>query len=114
MTIASNCKIIETLMYGMIPRAKILIWLNARPLVYLGSVSYTVYLSHHLILLGLARHAPQWGWLPLTLAGAALTLLLAEPMRRWVEQPCATLRRRLHYPRLAHETVPEFRFVGTP
>jgi len=89
-------------------------WLNARPLVYLGSVSYTVYLSHHLILLGLARHAPQWGWLPLTLAGAALTLLLAEPMRRWVEQPCATLRRRLHHPRLAHETVPEFRFVGTP
>jgi peptidoglycan/LPS O-acetylase OafA/YrhL len=26
-------------------------WLNAKPLVYLGTISYTVYLSHHVILL---------------------------------------------------------------
>jgi peptidoglycan/LPS O-acetylase OafA/YrhL len=89
-------------------------WLALRPMVYLGSISYTVYLSHHLILLGLARHWPQWSWLQLTLAGAALTLAVAEPMRRWVEQPCALWRRRLHRATLAHEPVPEFRFVGTP
>lgn len=71
-------------------------WLNARPLVYLGSISYTVYLSHHVILLGLARQWPQWGWFGLTLAGAVLTLLVAEPVRRWVELPCAAWRRRLH------------------
>ena len=71
-------------------------WLSARPLVYLGQVSYTIYLSHHIILLGLAWHWPQLHWLWLTLAGAALTLAVAEPMRRWVDLPCARLRQRLH------------------
>lgn len=89
-------------------------WLNLRPLVYLGSVSYTVYLSHHVILLGLARHWPQWSWLELTLVGAVLTLAVAEPMRRWVEQPCAELRRRLHRRSQVHDRVPGFRFIGTP
>lgn len=89
-------------------------WLNLRPLVYLGSISYTVYLSHHVILLGLARHWPQWTWLELTLAGAVLTLAVAEPMRRWVEQPCAQLRRRLHRRSLARDRVAGLRFIGTP
>lgn len=89
-------------------------WLGLRPVVYLGSISYTVYLTHHLILLGLAKHQPQWGWPALTLAGAALTLALAEPMRRWVEQPCARWRQRLHQAGPARESVPEFRFVFTP
>lgn len=70
--------------------------LGARPLVYLGTVSYTVYLVHHMVLLGLARHFPAWGWPALTLAGAALTLAVAEPMRRWVDKPFAEWRRRLH------------------
>lgn len=89
-------------------------WLSARPLVYLGSISYTVYLSHHVILLGLARHWPQWGWALTTVVGALLTLAVAEPMRRWVEQPIAALRRRLHRERVARTPPPDFRFVGTP
>jgi peptidoglycan/LPS O-acetylase OafA/YrhL len=89
-------------------------WLNARPLVYIGSISYTIYLSHHVILLGLAKHWPGLGWAGLTLAGAVLTLLVAEPMRRWVEQPCADLRRRLHQKALARENNPGFLSVGTP
>jgi peptidoglycan/LPS O-acetylase OafA/YrhL len=71
-------------------------WLSARPLVYIGSISYSIYLSHHLILLALTKHWPQGGWLGLTIVGAVLTLLVAEPMRRWVEVPCALWRRRLH------------------
>jgi peptidoglycan/LPS O-acetylase OafA/YrhL len=47
-------------------------------------------------LLGLARHWPQAGWFVLTGSAALLTLALAEPMRRWVELPCARLRQRLH------------------
>ena len=71
-------------------------WLSARPLVYLGQLSYTIYLSHHMILLGLAWNWPQLNWFWLTLAGAALTLAVAEPMRRWVDLPCARLRQRQH------------------
>ncbi len=89
-------------------------WLNARPLVYIGTISYTIYLAHHVILSGLVKHWPQLGWVWLTLAGVALTLAVAEPMRRWVERPCAKLRKRLHEKILARETAPSFLSVGTP
>lgn len=71
-------------------------WLNTRPLVYLGTVSYTIYLSHQLILFGVMRHAPDLGGTASLALTAALTLAVAEPMRRWIEQPCARLRRQLH------------------
>jgi len=72
----------------------ILRWLNSRPLVYLGSVSYAVYLSHQLILHGVQLHGPQLGWLATLLLTAGLTLLLAELIRRWVEVPSQRLRRQ--------------------
>jgi peptidoglycan/LPS O-acetylase OafA/YrhL len=73
-------------------------WLNTRPLAYIGTISYTIYLSHQLVLFGVERHAPGLGG-PTTLAlTALLTLAIAEPMRRWVEAPCARLRGRLHRP----------------
>jgi peptidoglycan/LPS O-acetylase OafA/YrhL len=71
-------------------------WLNAKPLVYLGTISYTVYLSHHVILLLVAKHWPALGWLGATSVAIALTLAVAEPIRRYVERPCARLRRHLH------------------
>ena len=71
-------------------------WLNSRPMIYLGSISYTIYLSHQLILYFVERHWPHLGWATTSVATAALTLAVAEPMRRWVEQPCAKLRSRLH------------------
>ena len=70
--------------------------------------------SHHVILLGLAKHWPQLSWIWLTLAGAALTLAVAEPMRRWVEEPCARLRKRLHRKTLAREPAPGVLPVGAP
>jgi peptidoglycan/LPS O-acetylase OafA/YrhL len=89
-------------------------WLNSRPLVYVGTVSYTIYLTHHVILLGVAKQWPQWsvaGWL---VASAALTLLVAEPMRRWVERPCARLRARLHRDHPARPASTTLLSVGTP
>ncbi|WP_281784612.1 acyltransferase family protein [Sinimarinibacterium flocculans] len=71
-------------------------WLNARPLVYIGTVSYTIYLSHQVVLYGVIRHWPQLNWAATLVLTLALTLALAEPMRRWIEVPCAELRRRLH------------------
>ncbi len=71
-------------------------WLNARPLVYLGAISYTIYLVHHVILLGVLRNGPALGWFGQTLVAALLTWAVAELMRRGVEEPCALWRRRLH------------------
>jgi len=89
-------------------------WLSARPVAYLGTVSYTVYLSHHVILLGLAKHWPQWGSLRLMAAAAAATLAFAEPMRRWIEQPCARLRQRLHRAAGATRPAPDLMPIGAP
>jgi peptidoglycan/LPS O-acetylase OafA/YrhL len=89
-------------------------WLNARSVVYIGTISYTIYLSHHVILLGLAKHWPQLSWIGLTFAGAVLTLAVAEPMRRWVEQPCAKLRKSLHRKTAARKAAPGFLPVGAP
>jgi peptidoglycan/LPS O-acetylase OafA/YrhL len=88
-------------------------WLNAQPLVYLGTISYTVYLSHHVIVLALAKHWPGLSWGVATLAGLALTLLVAEPMRRWIELPCARLRRQLHRATLARSVAPPVIAVGS-
>jgi peptidoglycan/LPS O-acetylase OafA/YrhL len=71
-------------------------WLNAKPLVYLGAISYSVYLSHHVVLLAIEKHSPSWNWATATAIAMVVTLAIAEPMRRWVEEPCARLRRRLH------------------
>jgi len=71
-------------------------WLNARPMTYIGSVSYSIYLIHQLMLGLIAKQWPTLGWFGVTMGALALTLMAAEPMRRWVEQPCARLRQRLH------------------
>jgi len=71
-------------------------WLNSKPMTYLGSISYTIYLSHQLILYFIERHWPSIGWAATSAATALLTLAIAEPMRRWIEKPCAQLRGRLH------------------
>jgi succinoglycan biosynthesis protein ExoM len=48
-----------------------------------------VYLAHHVILKALAWHWPGLGWAPTLALGAVATLAVAEPMRRFVERPCA-------------------------
>jgi peptidoglycan/LPS O-acetylase OafA/YrhL len=99
---------IAPLLYLAVARAdrKPFRWLNVRPLIYIGTISYTVYLTHHAILLGLAKHWPQWNWTWLTLIGIVATLAVAEPMRRFVEQPCAKLRQRLHRKSILREIRP--------
>lgn len=89
-------------------------WLNTRPLVYIGTISYTIYLSHQVILSGLGTNWPQLGWFWLTLAAALLTWAVAEPMRRWIEQPCARLRRRLHRKLVTPRTTPGLVSAGAP
>lgn len=71
-------------------------WLDAPPLVWLGTVSYTVYLSHQLLLGMVGKLWPGLAMLPGLIVAAAFSLLLAEAMRRAVERPFARLRRALH------------------
>lgn len=71
-------------------------WLNSRAMVYVGTISYTIYLSHQLILYFVIRHWPELEGAATLALTALLTLAVAEPMRRWVEQPCARLRKQLH------------------
>ena len=89
---------IATLIYVAVARHHhwTLRWLNARVLAYVGTISYTVYLSHHVILLAIEKHWPEWNWMTATAVAMVVTLAIAEPMRRCVEEPCARLRRRLH------------------
>lgn len=89
-------------------------WLGARPLVYLGTISYTIYLSHHVILLAVAKHWPQLHWAWVSIVAALLTLAVAGPMRRWVEGPCTRLRQRLHRPAPAAVRTPRLLPVRVP
>ncbi len=81
-------------------------WLNSRPLVYIGTVSYSIYLTHHVVLFALARHLPEIHGVVRALTAVLITLLLAELMRRYVEEPCAQLRRRLHQRRRLPRVIP--------
>ncbi|MDP9140315.1 MAG: acyltransferase [Pseudomonadota bacterium] len=76
-------------------------WLNTRPMVYIGTISYSIYLLHQLVLFGILRASPQLDGFPALMLTAVLVLAIAEPIRRWIEQPCARLRRALHRRRMA-------------
>ncbi len=71
-------------------------WLNTRPLAYLGTVSYTIYLAHYVMLLLAEKYLGSFGKPAVGVVTAATTLCIAELMRRYVEAPFAALRRRLH------------------
>jgi peptidoglycan/LPS O-acetylase OafA/YrhL len=88
---------IAPLIYASIARPDLLAfrWLNSRPIAYLGSISYTAYLAHHVILLGIERHWPQSGWTLRLFGAAALTLGVAALIRASVETPLLGLRGRL-------------------
>lgn len=89
-------------------------WLNTRPFIYIGAISYAIYLSHHVILSGLAKYWPQANWIVLTLAAAVLTLAFAESLRRWVELPCARLRKSLRRDSTGCKPSPVYLAAGAP
>jgi peptidoglycan/LPS O-acetylase OafA/YrhL len=90
---------IAGLLYLAVARAKSWPWrwLNAAPLVYLGTVSYTIYLVHYLMIDWTLARLPPGNPVLVAIVAAALTLSIAELMRRCVEKPCAAVRRRLHH-----------------
>lgn len=68
----------------------------ARPIRWLGGISYGVYLMHYVMGSLVARHladlgVPWFGWIP---AYVAVAVLLGWALTRWVEQPAFTLLNR--------------------
>ena len=68
--------------------------LNHPLLRRIGELSYSLYLLHHVVIFGVHR----WFPVPRVAQGAlalAISLLLSAAIWRWIEQPCAKLRKRL-------------------
>lgn len=73
-------------------------WLNWKPVAWLGLVSYVFYLSH-LFWLHVADRLTDGGTLVVAVLGFMLTAVFSALMYRFVEQPFAALRRKLHVAR---------------
>jgi len=76
-------------------------FLRQKPLVYLGKISYGLYVLHLFALSGAARLIPaQSARLTLLLqsgVGLLLTVLLASVSYRWLERPFLRLKERFSY-----------------
>lgn len=74
-----------------------------RPLLWLGTISYSVYLVHPLVL----RAVPQWGdhraWSALT--WMAVTIVVGALSYRWIERPGIELGRRVAARRVLSHAV---------
>ncbi len=76
-------------------------WLAARPLVYLGEVSFAIYMTHRVVETVLTQIiAPLLGWGAqsagaMALLALAATLLVSMALYHTVERPARTLLRRL-------------------
>jgi peptidoglycan/LPS O-acetylase OafA/YrhL len=68
--------------------------LNARPMRFVGALSYSLYLVHHVVLRSVQEHL-RFGGLGCALVALVVSLSLAWALQITVEKPCARLRRRL-------------------
>lgn len=93
-------------------------WLNQRVLLWLGSVSYSLYLIHQNIGYGLIQWGYEAGVSPLISVGGSLLIsfILAHLITRWVEQPALSALRHWyrHRPTWVPSQLPEFTFRRTP
>jgi peptidoglycan/LPS O-acetylase OafA/YrhL len=69
--------------------------LNSRPAVFIGLLSYSLYLLHLAVLLGIARALPDAGLLVQGALSLSISIALAWGIYITVEKPCARLRRKL-------------------
>jgi peptidoglycan/LPS O-acetylase OafA/YrhL len=70
-------------------------WLNARVAVFIGLLSYSLYLLHLAVLLGIARALPNSGLIVQGGLSLVISIALAWMIYVTVEKPCARLRRKL-------------------
>ena len=70
-------------------------WLNSRAAIFIGLLSYSLYLLHLAVILGIARALPHAGLLLQGGLSLLLSIALARAIYITVEKPCAQLRRKL-------------------
>jgi peptidoglycan/LPS O-acetylase OafA/YrhL len=68
--------------------------LNWRPMRFLGTISYSMYLLHQVVLRAVQQHSPLGG-VSRALVAFLISLAVAWTMQVVVERPCAALRKRL-------------------
>jgi peptidoglycan/LPS O-acetylase OafA/YrhL len=71
-------------------------WLNWRPIAFLGVLSYSLYLLHFTVIIGVQGMLPAAPRFVQGLVAFAISTALAWLMYITVERPCAKLRKRLH------------------
>jgi peptidoglycan/LPS O-acetylase OafA/YrhL len=70
-------------------------WLNTRVMVYIGLLSYSLYLLHLAVIFGIARGLPNMSHVLRGTLSLAISIALAWLIYVTVEKPCARLRRKL-------------------
>jgi peptidoglycan/LPS O-acetylase OafA/YrhL len=83
-----------------IPCGMVVAWMAARPralawppLLYVGLISYGLYLYHYPFAYGPLDFAAGWPWVARTAGLGALTVVLAWASFRWIESPIRARRR---------------------
>jgi len=69
-------------------------WLNTPLMATIGGLSYALYLVHYTVLFLVARFLPGWPAVATGVLALAGSLLLAQLSFRYIESPCARLRKR--------------------
>ncbi|WP_442575854.1 acyltransferase family protein [Microbacterium sp. F51-2R] len=81
--------------------------MNWRPIMWVGVISYSIYLIHRPALMLAEEYIPA-PHLTQAIIGIAATVLLSWAMLHWVEKPFGVLRKRFsHAAETANTTVPE-------
>jgi peptidoglycan/LPS O-acetylase OafA/YrhL len=70
-------------------------WLNTRVMVFLGLLSYSLYLLHLAVILRISHALPAAGPLAQGVASLTVAIALSWLIYLTVEKPCARLRRKL-------------------
>jgi len=75
--------------------------LNARPVAFVGVLSYTLYLVHQVIVNVLVYWLPSTRPTPRAILAFAISFAIAVVVHRMVEVPCARIRKRLAHAAVA-------------
>jgi peptidoglycan/LPS O-acetylase OafA/YrhL len=77
------------------PRWPVFAALNTRPMIFIGLLSYSLYLMHYAVIGFVLRVLPGWNLAAQAALSLAIAIALAWLIYIAIEKPCARLRRKL-------------------